>query len=80
MPLKKRTEKISKIIDDIIAHQNWEREKEQQYKDKLEQLSSSFFNLVMLQMVAVVASAAYSVYALRKFFVKKHIYWERESL
>ncbi len=30
-PLRKRSKKISKITDDIIAHQEWERDKEREY-------------------------------------------------
>ncbi len=73
-PLKKRTRKITKLIDDIIAHQDWEREKESQYKVNLESLSGSFFNLVLLQVAVLIGCAVYSVINLRKFFVKKHIY------
>lgn len=62
------------MIDEIIAHQSWEREKEGQFSDKLRSFSSNFFSLVGLQMTIVFASAAFSVISLRKFFVRKHIY------
>ena len=62
------------MIDDIIAHQEMERTREIEYKKHLETLSSSFFNLIIVQMVIVLASAAFSVMNLRRFFVKKHIF------
>jgi uncharacterized membrane protein len=62
------------MIGEIIAHQQWEREKESQFTDKLRSLSNNFFNMVWLQIVVVAASAAFSVINLRKFFVRKHIY------
>lgn len=76
MPLTRRTEKISRVIDDIIGHQNYERERESEYKSSLESLSNSFFNLVLIQLLVLIGAAAYSVINLRKFFVKKHIFWE----
>ena len=79
MPLNRRVEKISKVIDDIIAHQEYERERETEYKTKLSSLSGSFTNLVLVQILVVGAAAAYSVYNLRKFFVKKHIFWRCEQ-
>jgi len=39
--------KINKSIDDIIAHQEYEREKEQKYKEITTSLNSSFINLVI---------------------------------
>eukprot|EP00347_Sterkiella_histriomuscorum_P018164 403346548 len=74
MPLQRRVEKISKVIDDIIAHQDHEREREQDYKTKLQGLAGSFSNLVLVQILIVMGAAAYSVVNLRKFFVKKHIF------
>ena len=73
-PLKKRAKRINQLIDDIIAHQNYEREKEQKYKDNLVSLGSGFRFLVFVQIAILVGAAAFSVIALRKFFVKKHIY------
>ena len=72
--MRKRTKKILKAVDDIIAHQDWEREKETKYKEMHEKLSGNFVNLVIFQILIVLASAAYSVINLRKFFVKKAIY------
>ncbi|CDW90498.1 transmembrane emp24 domain-containing protein eca-like [Stylonychia lemnae] len=74
MPITRRVDKIDKVIDDIIAHQDYEREREQEYKQKLESLSGSFFNLISVQIILVIGVAAYSVINLRKFFVKKHIF------
>lgn len=74
-PLRKRMKKISKSVEDIIAHQEWEREKEQNYKEDTQNLSSHFVNMVIFQLLIVIASAVYSVINLRKFFVKKAIYW-----
>ena len=62
------------MVGEIIAHQQWEREKEGQFTEKLRRLSNSFFNMVWLQIAIVVGSAAFSVINLRKFFVRKHIY------
>jgi emp24/gp25L/p24 family/GOLD len=73
-PLKTRMKKISSIVNEIIAHQQWEREKEAQFSDKLQSLASSFKNMVWLQILVVVGSAAFSVINLRRFFVFKHIY------
>jgi len=73
-PLQRRTSKIERIIDDIIGHQNYEREREADYKTNLESLNSSFFRLCLLQILVVLGSAAFSVVSLRKFFVKKHIF------
>ena len=47
-PLKKRAKRINQLIDDIIAHQNYEREKEQKYKDSLVSLGSGFRFLVFV--------------------------------
>jgi hypothetical protein len=47
-PLKKRAKRINQLIDDIIAHQNYEREKEQKYKDNLVSLGSGFRFLVFV--------------------------------
>jgi hypothetical protein len=62
------------MVGEIIAHQQWEREKEGQFTDKLRRLSSNFFNMVWLQIAIVLGSAAFSVINLRKFFVRKHIF------
>lgn len=71
----RRVDKISKVIDDIIAHQEHERGREQEYKNKLIDLASSFTNLVFVQMFIAISAAGYAVVNLRKFFVKKHIFW-----
>ncbi|TNV84016.1 hypothetical protein FGO68_gene3495 [Halteria grandinella] len=73
-PLKNRIKKISSMVGEIIAHQQWEREKEGQFTDKLRRLTGNFFNMVWLQIAIVVGSAAFSVINLRKFFVRKHIF------
>ena len=73
-PLKSRIRKITRLVDEMIAHQSWEREKENQFNQNLRKLSSSFFSLVGVQIVIVVGSAVFSVISLRKFFVRKHIY------
>ena len=73
-PVKRRISKISSVIDDILNYQNYEREQENLFKDYQRSLYNGFFNMNCLEMLIVGASAAYSVYSLRKFFVKKHIY------
>ena len=73
-PLFRRVEKVASTLDDIINYQNFEREKEGQFKDYQTSLYSSFFNMTMLELVICAASAGYSVYSLRQFFVKKAIY------
>jgi len=61
-------------MDDIVNYQNFEREQENLFKDYQNSLYNSFFNMTVLEVVIVLASAGYSVWSLRKFFVKKHIY------
>jgi hypothetical protein len=73
-PLRARLIKLTQIVNDIIAHQQWDREKEAKYNENIRSLSTNFFNLVGLQMAIVLASAAFSVFSLRKFFVRKHIF------
>ena len=73
-PLLKRIKGTARLVNEIIAHQSWEREKEAKFNEKLRNFSSNFFNLVGLQIIIVVAGAAFSVISLRQFFVKKHIY------
>ena len=73
-PLKKRSTRIMQLADDIIAHQNDEREKEALYKQHLENLNSGFKFITLLQVGILVGAGVFSVIALRKFFVKKHIY------
>lgn len=73
-PLKKRSTRIMQLADDIIAHQNYEREKEALYKQHLENLNSGFKFITLLQVGILVGAGVFSVIALRKFFVKKHIY------
>jgi len=73
-PVKRRISKINQVIDDILNYQNYEREQENLFKDYQRSLYNGFFNMNVLEMIIVAASAGYSVYSLRKFFVKKHIY------
>ena len=75
MPLFRRVEKIQTVLEDIINYQNYEREQENRFKDLQNQLYNSFFNMTLLEMMIVAATAGYSVWSLRKFFVKKAIYW-----
>jgi hypothetical protein len=74
MPLFRRVEKIQTVLEDIINYQNYEREQENRFKDLQNQLYNSFFNMTLLEMMIVAATAGYSVWSLRKFFVKKAIY------
>lgn len=74
MPLFRRVEKIQTVLEDIINYQNYEREQENRFKDLQRQLYNSFFNMTLLEMMIVAATAGYSVWSLRKFFVKKAIY------
>jgi hypothetical protein len=73
-PLQKRADKIGRVIDEIIAHQDMERTREIEYKKNLETLSNSLYNLIIAQILIVLGSAAFSVLNLRRFFVKKHIF------
>jgi emp24/gp25L/p24 family/GOLD len=72
--LKKRSTRIKQLVEDIIAHQDYERQKEQKYTEHLESLNSGFKFVVFLQIGALVGAAIFSVVSLRKFFVKKNIY------
>jgi hypothetical protein len=72
--MKKRAQKVFSMLEEIIAYQQWSREKKQDFTDRIRSLSSSFFHMVVLQIAIVVGSAAFSVINLRRFFVKKHIY------
>ena len=71
--LENRIKKIDKALDSAIQFQQYEREQENNYKDYQSRLYSSIFNMTVLEILLVLASAAYSVHSLRKFFVKKHI-------
>lgn len=73
-PLKSRARKITKLADEMLAHQGWERQKENEFNQSLRSQASRYFGLVGLQIAVVVASAIFSVISLRKFFVRKHIY------
>ena len=73
-PLKKRSSRIKQLVDDIIAHQEYEREKENKYREHPQSLNSGFKFITLLQIAVLVGAAVFSVVALRKFFVKKHIY------
>ena len=72
--MQKRARKVTQMVEEIIAYQQWSREKKQDFVDRIRSLSSSFFNMVVLQIAIVIGSAAFSVVNLRRFFVKKHIY------
>lgn len=71
--ITKRINKVSKALDSVIAYQKYEHEQENLYRHYQERLASSIFNMTLLEITLVIASAAFSVYSLRKFFVKKHI-------
>ena len=71
--LTKRIKKIDNSLDSIKEYQKYEREQENLYKEYSASLASSIFNMTMIEIFLVIASAAYSVWSLRSFFVKKHI-------
>lgn len=71
--LTKRIKKIDNSLDSIIEYQKYEREQENLFRDYQGRLASSIFNMTMLEILLVCASAGYSVWSLRKFFVKKNI-------
>ena len=72
--MQKRAKKVYSMTEEIIAYQQWAREKKSDFVDRVRSLSSSFFNLMVLQILIVIGSAAFSVWNLRRFFVRKHIY------
>jgi hypothetical protein len=74
MPLFRRVEKIDTVLVDIINYQKFERQQEKRFLKLQRGLSSSFFNMTLLELLIVFATAGYSVWSLRKFFVKKAIY------
>ena len=71
--LTKRINKINTALDSILEYQTYEREQENLFRHYQERLASSIFNMTLLEIILVIASAGYSVWSLRKFFVKKHI-------
>ena len=71
--LSKRIRKINTSLDSIIDYQKYEREQENLFRDYQLRLSNSIFNMTLVEIILVIASAGYSVWSLRKFFVKKHI-------
>ena len=71
--LTKRINKINKSLDAILGYQKYEIRQENRYKWYQERLAESIFRMTCIEMFLVMASAGYSVYSLRKFFVKKHI-------
>ena len=73
-PIRKQINKIYKKILDIKQFQNFEREQEQMYEANQAKLASNFLWLSIFQIILVAASAAYSVWNLKKFFVKKAIF------
>jgi len=75
MPLFRRVDKIDAVLDDIINYQKFEVKQEIRFLNLQRGLSSSFFNMTLLELLIVFLTASYSVWSLRKFFVKKAIYW-----
>ena len=75
-PIRRRINKIYKKILDIKQFQNYEREQEEMYEANQARLASNFFWLSLFQIIVVAASAAFSVWNLKKFFVKKAIFWK----
>ena len=71
--LSKRITKISTSINTIIDYQTYLRNEENSFRNQQERLASSIFSLTLIEILLVIGSAGYSVYSLRKFFVKKHI-------
>lgn len=71
--LTTRIKKINTAMDSIIDYQKYEREQENLYRHYQERLASSIFSMTIVEILLVMLSAGYSVYNLRKFFVKKHI-------
>jgi len=74
MPLFRRVDKIDAVLDDIINYQKFEVKQEIRFLNLQRGLSSSFFNMTLLELLIVFLTASYSVWSLRKFFVKKAIY------
>ena len=72
--LYKRLDKIEESLETTEKYQAYEREKEVQYRELQTSLSSNIFNMTVLEIILVIGSAAFSVYSLRKFFVKRHIF------
>lgn len=62
------------MLDDVVNYQNFEREQENNFKDLQNSLFNSFFRMTVLELLIVCATAGFSVWSLRKFFVKKAIY------
>ena len=52
----------------------FQQEQEEQYEARAAALSSNFFWLSVFQILTVIASAGYSVWNLKKYFVKKAIF------
>ena len=73
--LRRRINRIYKKIIEIKQFQNYEREQEEMYEANQAKLSSNFFWLSIFQIAVVAASSAFSVWNLKKFFVKKAIFW-----
>lgn len=71
--LTKRIKKINTSLDSIMDYQKYEREQENLFRDYQIRLSNSIFNMTLVEILLVIGSAGYSVWSLRKFFVKKHI-------
>ena len=71
--LIKRIIKINTSLDAIVEYQKYERDMENLYRTMQESLGSSLFKMTCVEIILVIASASYSVWSLRKFFVKKNI-------
>ena len=78
--LHKRINKIDTSLDEIIQYQVYEREQELNYRHYQNSLYNNLFNLTVLEILMVLGSAGYSVFALRKFFVKKSIFWALKEI
>ena len=72
--LHKRINKIDGSLDEIIQYQVYEREADTNYYHYQNSLYNNLFNLTVVEILMVLGSAGYSVYTLRKFFVKKSIF------
>ena len=73
-PLLRRIEKIDESLNDILNFQEYEREQENIFREYQRSLYDSFFRMNVLECLIVIGAAAFSVWSLRKFFVKKSIY------
>ncbi len=72
--MRQGLKKIEKSLDDILAHQDHERDKEFNYLNMQVKFSAYFFYLTLGQLAVVLISVVFTVVNLRKFFVKKAIF------